>query len=108
MRGFSHLPEPLPCVSWVTTTSLPAWLPLLNLGISLLGLAFAVVLLIRSQAPEHIGRSALLFATLVLVGGAMNQAGMLTLDGWVLIGTGGRAAVVVLLTAELYPRWRFR
>lgn len=93
----------------MTTTTLPSWLPLLNLTISLIGMAFAVALLVHARSSgQVVGRSALLFATMVLVGGAMNQAGMLSLDGWVLIGTGGRAAVVVLLTTELYTRWRPR
>lgn len=90
------------------TTSLPSWLPLLNLAVSLIGMASSVVVLVRSDPSRQIVRSALLFAMMVLVGGAMNQAGMLTLDGWVLIGTGGRALVVVLLSVELYMRWRFR
>lgn len=82
-----------------TTNELPFAVPLFNLAVSLLAMAgISWITIRRSQSTRRLLINLTgLTAILVLVAGALFQANMLPLSVWVLIGSGGRLAVLSLV-----------
>ena len=97
----------------ITVNELPSWLPWANLVLSLAALVLLLPLVarrrraIQSGKPSHPSRwwiatdVALVFSVLVLVAGAMFQGGLMSIGDWTIVGTGGRALVVVALLLVL-------
>lgn len=88
----------------VVTVTLPVWLPLTNLALSLVTMAALGYLTIRSwRAGKMHGTVTLLRATLVwaavavIVGGALSQLGLMSTEVWTVVGLGGRIVVTIAL-----------
>lgn len=91
------------------TNELPAAVPWMNLAISVLALVGVVwITFTRSQSTRRLLINLTgLTAIAVLTAGAMFQANLLSLDMWVLIGTGGRIGVLVLVALFVFTPEEF-
>lgn len=90
----------------VTSDTLPLLVPMMNLITSVISLLMAVYLTERRRRRVGFDRFTLLGATLciamlLLVAGALFNATVLSAQLWIVIGTGGRIAMLVVLTAVL-------
>lgn len=88
----------------MTVNELPYALPWMNLIISVIAfMAITWILVRRSQGVRRLFINMTGWTAIaVLVAGAAFQANIIFLDLWVLIGTGGRLAVLVLILLFLF------
>lgn len=93
------------------TVTLPVWLPLANLALGLVSLAALAFLTARAirrgelHGPQAIAVTVFVWAAvLVIVGGSLSQLGLMSVEVWAVVGTGGRAVLAVgLLTVATLP-----
>lgn len=77
---------------------LPLLVPWVNIVLSALALLASVVFWAKSGGPI-LGNAAMIIACLVLLAGALFQANLLSLDLWIVLGTGGRFLVAAAAIA---------
>jgi hypothetical protein len=93
------------------TVTLPVWLPLANLALGLTSLAALVFLTVRAIRRGQLRETRAIVITifvwaavLVIVGGSMSQLGLMSVEVWTIVGTGGRIILAVgLLTVATLP-----
>lgn len=90
----------------MTTNDVPTWLPVFNLVASLAAMLLAIPGFRSGWTVAY--RSAFAVSLVILLGGALFQANILPLWAWVLIGSGGRLAVLALVVVGLVASWPSR